>query len=110
MRQLLAMGALGVLALVIQSALATFVPPPYCPDLGLLVVIAIGLRWRGLTVGLLLAALLGFAADIMSGTLMGQHALLRMVAFASAFSRSGVRKTSPSSAFAASVTSSSPMG
>ena len=70
---------------MIQSALATFVPPPYCPDLGLLVVIAIGLRWRGLTAGLLLAALLGFAADIMSGTLMGQHALLRMIAFASAF-------------------------
>ncbi len=85
MRQLLAMSGLGVLALVIQSALATVVPPPYCPDLGLLVVVSIGLRWRGLTAGLCLAAFLGFAADIMSGTLMGQHALLRMIAFASAF-------------------------
>ncbi|MBW2229265.1 MAG: rod shape-determining protein MreD [Deltaproteobacteria bacterium] len=75
----------GILALVLQGALATFVSPPWCPDLGVLVVICIGLRWRGLAAGLCLAALLGFAADLLSGSLMGQHALLRVVAFASAF-------------------------
>jgi cell shape-determining protein MreD len=61
------------------------VPPPLCPDLGLLVVLSIGLRWRGLPLGLALASALGFAADLLSGSLLGQHALLRLVAFASAF-------------------------
>jgi rod shape-determining protein MreD len=75
----------GLLALVIQGALATIVSPPWCPDLALLVVLCIGLRWRGLAAGLWLAALLGFAADLLSGSLMGQHALLRVLAFVSAF-------------------------
>ena len=60
-------------------------PPPFCPDLGLLVVLSIGLRWRGLPLGLALATALGFAADLLSGSLLGQHALLRLIAFASAF-------------------------
>lgn len=77
--------ATGVLALVLQGALATVVSPPWCPDLGLLVVLSIGLRWRGLAVGLALAAALGFAADLLSGSLVGQHALLRLIAFSSAF-------------------------
>jgi len=80
-----AMIGLALLALVIQGALAMIVPPPWCPDLALIVVIAIGLCWRGLALGLCLAAALGFAADLVSGSLMGQHALLRLIVFASAF-------------------------
>jgi len=80
-----ALFAVGVLALVLQGALATVVPPPWCPDLGLIVVLSIGLRWRSLGSGLVLAALLGFAADLLSGSLVGQHALLRVVAFSSAW-------------------------
>jgi len=85
MRQGLALAVLGVLTLVLQGALATIVPPPWCPDLALLVVISIGLRWRGLAFGLCLAAGLGFAADLLSGSLMGQHALLRLFVFIAAF-------------------------
>ena len=75
----------GLLALVIQGALATVLPPPWCPDLGLLLVLCLGLRWRGLALGLALAFVLGFSADLLSGSLLGQHALLRLVAFATAF-------------------------
>jgi rod shape-determining protein MreD len=84
-KQGLALLVAGLLALVFQGALATVVPPPWCPDLGLLVVLCIGLRWRDLAAGLCLAALLGFGADLVSGSLMGQHALLRVLAFVSAF-------------------------
>ncbi len=72
---------LGVVALVVQGALATLVSPPWCPDLALLVLIGIGLRWDGITAGLLLAAFLGYATDLLSGSLLGQHALLDLFAF-----------------------------
>lgn len=72
---------LGVAALVLQGALATLLPPPWCPDLVLLVLIGIGLRWQGFAGGLLLAALLGYATDLLSGSLLGQHALLDLFAF-----------------------------
>jgi rod shape-determining protein MreD len=85
MKQGLALAVLGVLTLVLQGALATIVPPLWCPDLALLVVISIALRWRGLVLGLCLATALGFAADLLSGSLMGQHALLRMMSFIAAF-------------------------
>ena len=85
MKRLTVLALIGILALVVQGALATLIRPPYCPDLALLAVITIGLRWRGLALGLCLAALLGFSADLLSGSLMGQHALLRLFAFASAF-------------------------
>ena len=74
----------ALVALVLQGALATLVPPPWCPDLLLLALISMGLRWRGLSRGLVLAYLLGFAADVLSGSLMGTHALLGMLAFVSA--------------------------
>lgn len=75
----------GVLLMVLQGALALWLPPPLCPDLGLLVVICLGLRWPTLVTGLLLVGLLGFAADLLSGSLMGQHALLRVLTFTGAF-------------------------
>jgi len=74
----------GWLALVVQSALATMLPPPYCPDLGLLVVVAIGLSWERAATGMLLATALGFCADLFSGSLLGQHALLRLAAYTGA--------------------------
>ena len=72
---------LGFLAVVVQGALAAVVSPPWCPDLALLVVLAIGLRWEGLASGLFLAFALGYAADVVSGGLRGGHALLRMFVF-----------------------------
>ena len=76
---------LGLLLMIFQSALAQWVSPPWCPDLGLLLVVALALRWPVLTTGLFLVAMLGFAADILSGSLLGQQALLRILAFTGAF-------------------------
>jgi cell shape-determining protein MreD len=76
--------AAGLAALLLQSALAVVVPPPFVPDLGLLVVIAIGLFWEPLPSGFALAAGLGYATDVLSGSLLGQHGLLRLLSFAAA--------------------------
>ena len=76
--------ALGLLAVVAQGAVAAILRPPWCPDFALLVVLAIGFRWQGFASGLLLVSALGYAADIVSGGLRGEHALLRMFAFVSA--------------------------
>ena len=55
----------------------------------MLLVIALGLSWRNTVGGAALAAAIGFTADLLSGSLFGQHALLRLFAFGAArlFSR-----------------------
>jgi len=80
----LAVLALGLLAIMVQGALARALLPPWCPDLAWLVVVGIGLRWPGLVSGFVIAALLGFAMDAVSGSLLGQHALLRAVGYLAA--------------------------
>lgn len=81
MKSTLAVLALGLAALMIQGGLARALPPPWCPDLAWLVVVGIGLRWPGFVSGFILSALLGFAMDAVSGSLVGQHALLRLVSY-----------------------------
>ena len=85
MRSSLAVLVVGLLALILQGALARVVPPPWCPDLAWLVVVALGLRWPSFVSGLVLATLLGFAMDLVSGSLMGQHALMRIATYLAAF-------------------------
>ena len=104
MRQAIGMLLLGLVAVVVQGAVAALVHPPWCPDFALLVVLAIGLRWEGIASGLLLVSALGYAADVVSGGLRGGHALLRMLVFISA--RLGTRQLNlggalPLAAFAA---------
>lgn len=84
MKRALALLLLGVLATMLQGAVATFAPPLLVPDLGLLMVFAIGFCWRSAAGGVLLAATLGYVADLLSGSLLGQHALLRVLAFGAA--------------------------
>lgn len=84
MKRAALLGTLGLLALIVQGALARALPPPFCPDLGFLVVVGIGSCWRGRTSGLVLSAALGYAADLYSGSLLGQTAVLRIVAFSGA--------------------------
>jgi len=106
-RRASALLVVGILALVLQGVLATFVAPPLCPDLGLLVVLAIGLRWRGLASGFAIAAVLGYVADLLSGSLFGLHALLRLLAFATALLAArqlNLRGALPLAIFAAAVT------
>lgn len=81
MKSALAVLLLGLAALIVQGALARTLAPPWCPDLAWLVVVGLGLRWPGFLSGVLLALLLGFAADLVSGSLMGQHALMRLVTY-----------------------------
>lgn len=84
MKSPLALFLLGLSALILQGALARIIPPPWFPDLAWLVVLAIGLRWPSLLSGALLACLLGYAMDLVSGSLMGQHALLRLLSYLAA--------------------------
>ncbi len=106
MRWGIALVLFGLVALMAQGAVATFLPPPFCPDLALLVVLVLGLRWEGVASGLLMAALLGYATDMLSGSLLGQHALLRLFVFAGArlaSSQLNLRGALPLSIFAAGV-------
>jgi cell shape-determining protein MreD len=99
--------AAGLVALGIQGGLATFLPRELCPDLGLLVVLALGLQIRSWTTGIALATVLGYAADLLSGSLFGAHALLRLLTFCSATlarRQLNLRGSVPLGVFAAGVT------
>lgn len=84
MKSGLALFVLGLAALAVQGAFARVLPPPWCPDLAWLVVIAMGLRWPAVLPGAVLAVALGYGMDLLSGSLMGQHALLRLVSYLAA--------------------------
>lgn len=84
MKAMLAAIAMGLAALVLQGAIARVLPPPWCPDLAWLVVVALGLRWPHLLSGLFVSVILGYSMDLVSGSLMGQHALMRLLTFLAA--------------------------
>jgi rod shape-determining protein MreD len=79
-RPALALTAIGVAALVLQGALAALLPPALVPDLGLLVTVIAAVEAPAL-LALALAAGLGYGTDYLSGTLLGEAALLRILAF-----------------------------
>lgn len=81
MKQGLVLLALGVVALMVQGVVTQVLPAYWVPDFGLLLVVAIALGLRGAASGVVLAALLGYTTDLLSGSLLGQHALLRMTAY-----------------------------
>ncbi len=84
MKRALALTGLAVLVPVCQGGLSAHLPAGASPDLGLLLVLSLGLVWRSVGGGLLISAASGFAADLLSGALLGQHALLRVLAFGAA--------------------------
>jgi hypothetical protein len=80
-----AIALLFLFAPMIQGALGLFVGAGWIPDVGLLLVTALGLGWPGaLPVALLLVTLAGFVTDLLSGALIGQHALVWLCAFGAA--------------------------
>lgn len=88
MKRFFAVLVLGLIALGIQGGLSLVIPRELCPDLGLLVVIALGLHWQEATSGLIVASVLGFTADLLSSSIFGGHALMRLLVFsATAISR-----------------------
>lgn len=82
MRRVVALAAFAALLAMVQGVAAAYLPLGWCPDLGLLLVVGMGLCWRSTAGGVLVALLGGYAADLLSGTLLGQHALVRVVAYA----------------------------
>jgi rod shape-determining protein MreD len=79
---------IGFAAPMVQGAANTFIPARFTPELGFLIVIAVGLHWRSAAGGLVISAVLGFVADLLSGSLLGEQALLRLMAFGVARSAS----------------------
>jgi len=79
-----ALFAFGIAAIVAQGVVNIFVPARFTPDLSLLVVVGVGLHWATASGGVAIATLLGFAADLLSGSLLGEHALLRLLEFGAA--------------------------
>jgi rod shape-determining protein MreD len=75
-----ALVALALAAVVLEGALAALLPPALLPDLVLLLTVAAAVAAPAVA-ALLLAAGLGYAEDFLSGTLLGQVALLRILAF-----------------------------
>jgi rod shape-determining protein MreD len=96
-KRALALVALSFVALVVQAAATRVVAAEWCPDLGLLIVVALGLALRSPATGIVLAAAAGYLADLLSGALLGQHMLLRMLEFAVA--RVGSRRLNLRGAF-----------
>jgi rod shape-determining protein MreD len=80
MKPALALFAVGVGALLLRGVLSGVLPAGLCPDLALVVVVAVGLQLPGIA-GLLLATALGGVVDVLTGALLGQHAMLFVVAF-----------------------------
>jgi len=78
MRPTLALLALGLLAALVQGGLAHLVPARAVPDLSLLLTLAAALA-LGTGSGLIVAAGVGLGADMVSGTLLGQLACLRLL-------------------------------
>ena len=107
MKRAVVLFGVGALATMLQGAVATFLPARFLPDIGLLLVPGLALSWRSTIGGLLVAAALGYVADLYSGSLMGQLALLRVFCFV--VSRVASRQLSlrgplPQAAFAAFLT------
>lgn len=88
MRQLAALAALAVAALVVQGAGAALLPAAVVPDLTLLVAVTGAVVFHPVP-GLLLAAGVGYGADLLSGSLLGAHALLRVLVFAATLVMAG---------------------
>jgi rod shape-determining protein MreD len=78
---MLGLFALGLAGLLAQGAGATLAPAYALPDFALLMAIAVAVVAGG-PQGLLVAALVGYAADLLSRSLLGQHAALAAMAYA----------------------------
>lgn len=76
--------ALGTLAAILQGVAGSFLAQRFVPDLGLLLVVALGLSWRGFASGVALVGSIGYLTDLLSGSLLGQHMILRMFVFVAA--------------------------
>ncbi|MEE2677237.1 MAG: hypothetical protein VX546_01540 [Myxococcota bacterium] len=77
----LVLAGVGLLGLMANSVAALVVPARFLPDAGMLLVVAVALSVRSPVVGVLFSVLLGYTTDLLSGTLLGEHVLLRLGAY-----------------------------
>ncbi len=80
MRRALALAGLGLAVLILQSVATAVLPVRFVPDLTLLLAVAAAVSASTLE-GMLISTGVGYGADLLSGSLLGQHALLRLGAF-----------------------------
>ena len=80
MRAFFALILLALLGLVLQSSLGRLVPARLGPDIGFLYVVGLGLVVTSMW-GLFLAMAAGYAADLLGGALLGEHAVLFLLIF-----------------------------
>jgi rod shape-determining protein MreD len=80
MKNALTLLALACALLVFQGAVSTVIPSYLCPDFALLFIVGLAFRLPSVQ-GLWFAALLGYLADNLSGTLLGEHAILYTAIF-----------------------------
>jgi rod shape-determining protein MreD len=83
-KRVIAILLIGSAALMVQGSVNAFLPPHVTPNFGYLIIIGVGLHWRSAAAGIGIAAVLGFTADLLSGSLLGEQALLGMLAFVAA--------------------------
>jgi rod shape-determining protein MreD len=69
---------------MVQGSVNAYVPSHMTPNFVFLIIVAVGLHWRSAAAGVVIAAVLGFTADLLSGSLLGEQALLGMFSFAAA--------------------------
>jgi len=79
-RRILVLAGLSLAMLILQSVATAVLPARFVPDLALLLAIAAGVS-AGVIEGMLLATGVGYGADLLSGSLLGHHALLRLAVF-----------------------------
>ena len=83
MRRALLLFAAAIVVWIVQGTLATLLPVWLVPDLTLVATVAVAVSGPPLA-GLFFAAGVGFGADVLSGALLGQHGLLRLLVFVAA--------------------------
>jgi len=81
MRRALLLVVCGFVTWIAQGTLASLLPAWSVPDLTLVVTVAVAVTAPPIA-GLFFAAGIGFGVDLLSGALLGQHALLRLLVFA----------------------------
>jgi rod shape-determining protein MreD len=80
LKRTLGLVALGLGGLLVQGAGAALVPAWALPDFALLVAVSVAVVAGG-PQGLVVATLVGYAADLLSRSLLGQHAALAAMAY-----------------------------
>lgn len=85
MKTLLTLYAVGTALLLVQGGLTAVLPQPWCPDFALLYVLGLGLHAPSAAGALVVAAALGYTADLLSASLFGQHALLALIGVSAAW-------------------------